>query len=192
MNKKISQYIDQSIETKEKLKKQIAKIEKASEFIANSLVKGGKLIIFGNGGSAADAQHIAAEFIGNFRLKRNPLPAMALTTNSSTLTAIGNDIGFDMIFSRQINAFAKNNDVVLAISTSGNSSNVIKAVKESRKKNLKVISLTGEKGGKLSSISNLIIKVPSFNTQHIQESHIMIGHILVDLVEKKLQKMKRL
>jgi len=192
MNKKISQYIDQSIKTKEKLKKQIAKIEKASEFIANSLVKGGKLIIFGNGGSAADAQHIAAEFIGNFRLKRNPLPAMALTTNSSTLTAIGNDIGFDMIFSRQINAFAKNNDVVLAISTSGNSSNVIKAVKESRKKNLKVISLTGEKGGKLSSISNLIIKVPSFNTQHIQESHIMIGHILVDLVEKKLQKMKRL
>jgi len=192
MNKEISQYIDQSIETKEKLKKQIPKIEKASEFIANSLVKGGKLIIFGNGGSAADAQHIAAELIGNFRLKRNPLPAMALTTNSSTLTAVGNDIGFDMIFARQINAFAKNNDVVLAISTSGNSSNVIKAVKESRKKKLKVISLTGEKGGKLSSISNLIIKVPSFNTQHIQESHIMIGHILVDLVEKKLQKMKRL
>lgn len=187
MNKKILKHFDESIKTKEKLKQQIPQIEKAAKIIGNSFVKGGKLLIFGNGGSAADAQHISAEFIGHFKLKRGPLPAIAITTNTSVLTAIGNDFDFDSIFSRQLTALAKKNDVVLAISTSGNSKNVINAVKEARKKNLKVILLTGKNGGKLSSLSQITIKVPSNNTQYVQESHIMIAHILVEFVENQLK-----
>ena len=186
MNKKIIQYIDTHIEINEKLKKQIPSIEKAANIISNSIAKGGKLIIFGNGGSAADSQHICAEFIGHFKLNRGPLPAIALTTNSSIMTSIGNDFKFDEIFSRQLKALAQKNDVILAISTSGNSKNVINAVKEAKKKNLKIIVFTGQTGGKLSSLAQISINVPSKNTQHIQESHIMIGHMLVDLVEQKL------
>lgn len=186
MNSKIIKSIDMSIATKEKLKHESSIIENAAKLIFRSLKNGKKLIIFGNGGSAADAQHISAEFVGSYILKRKGLPAIALSTNTSTLTAIGNDFGYEEIFSRQLEAFSNKGDIVLAISTSGNSLNVVKAIKFAKKNNLKTISLTGKSGGKLALISDLTIKVPSSNTQNIQESHIMIGHILVDLVETKL------
>lgn len=191
MNNKITKYIDASIKTKEKLKGQIPSIQKVVDIIANSLGSGGKLILFGNGGSAADAQHIAAEFVGKFNLKRKGLPAIALTTNTSSLTAIGNDFGYEKVFSRQVETFGSKNDVVIAISTSGNSNNVIEGIKSAKKNKIIVIGLTGKDGGKMSSAVDLIIKVPSSNTQNIQESHIMIGHIIVDLVESKLRKLRR-
>lgn len=186
MNKKIIRYIDESIQTKEKLKDQASLIEKAADLIVTSIKEGGKLILFGNGGSAADAQHIAAEFVGKFITDRKALPAISLTVNTSSLTAIGNDFGYEHVFSRQIEAMGKKGDVVIAISTSGNSTNVIEAVKLAKKNNLITIGLTGQNGGMLSSIADLVIKVPSDNTQNIQESHIMIGHVIVDLVESKL------
>lgn len=187
MNSKVSKHIDDSIKTKKLLKKQIPLIEKASDLITNSLRRGGKLILMGNGGSAADAQHIAAEFVGKYNIARKGLPAIALTTNSSTITAIGNDFGYDKVFYRQIEALATKKDVVIAISTSGNSKNVIRAIELAKKNKIDTIGMTGKNGGKLSTLVDIAIRVPSSNTQHIQESHIMIGHIIVDLVEEKLK-----
>jgi len=186
MNTKILKYFDENIRTVKLLKKQISKIDKASSLIATSLKSGGKIILLGNGGSAADAQHIAAEFVGKYNLSRKGLPAISLTTNSSTITAIGNDFGYDMVFSRQIEAFATKKDIVIAISTSGNSTNVIEAIKLAKKNKITTIGLTGKTGGKMSPLVDISINVPSLNTQHIQESHIMIGHILVDLAETAL------
>lgn len=183
----IIKHIDESIRTKEELKKQSSLIQKAANLVIQSLQKGGKVILFGNGGSAADAQHIAAEFVGKFILERKGLPAISLTTNTSILTAIGNDMGFETVFSRQIDALAEKNDIIIAISTSGNSNNVVHAVKFANKNKLTTIGLTGKTGGRLSSLVNLAIKVPSNNTQHIQESHILIGHIIVSLVETRLK-----
>ncbi len=188
MNKKISKYIDDSIRTKRLLKKQIPLIEKVSDLIIQSLRLGGKLILMGNGGSAADAQHIAAEFVGKYNITRKGLPAVALATNSSIITAIGNDFGYDKVFYRQIEALATKNDLIIAISTSGNSKNVIEAIKLAKKKGIVTVGFTGKKGGKMSSLVDLAIKVPSSNTQNIQESHIMLGHILVGLVETELQR----
>lgn len=187
MNNKIADYIDQSIKTKEKLKKQAPLIEKVADAITRSFLSGGKLILLGNGGSAGDAQHIAAEFVGKYEIKRKSLPAIALTTNTSNLTALGNDFGFEKIFSRQIEGLASVNDVIIAISTSGNSANVINAIKLAKKNEIKTIGMTGNSGGKMSSLVDFLIKVPSSNTQNIQESHIMIGHILVGLVESRLR-----
>lgn len=189
MNNKIVDYIDQSIATKEKLKKQVPLFEKTADTITQSFLSGGKLILFGNGGSAGDAQHIAAEFIGKYGFQRRSLPAIALTTNTSSLTALGNDFGFEKIFSRQIEGLASINDVIIAISTSGNSANVIEAIKLAKKNKIKTIGMTGRSGGQMTPLIDLLIKVPSSNTQHIQESHIMIGHILVDLVESRLRKL---
>ena len=187
MNDKIIKHIDSSIETKEKLKQDLSSIKKAANLMTHCMRKGGKIILLGNGGSAADAQHIAAEFVGRFILKRKGLPAMALTTNTSILTAIGNDFGFEKVFVRQIEAYGKKGDIVIAISTSGNSPNVIEAVKVAKKNNLITIGMTGESGGNLSPLTDITIKVPSKNTQHIQESHIMIGHILTSVVESNLE-----
>lgn len=188
MSKEISKYIDENIKTVKLLKKQIPKIEKASFLITNSLKSGGKLILFGNGGSAADAQHIAAEFVGKYNLSRKGLPAISLTTNSSAVTAIGNDLGYDKVFSRQLEALATKKDIIVAISTSGNSKNVITAINLARKNKIKTIALTGRTGGKMSSLVDISLNVPSTNTQHIQESHIMLGHILVGLVETALMR----
>jgi len=184
----ISQNITQSIRVKESLKTQTPKILKASKLIANCLKSGGKIILFGNGGSAADAQHIAAEFVGKFELKRKGYPAIALTTNSSTITAVGNDYGFDKIFERQLEALASKNDLIIAISTSGNSKNVLEGIKFTKRKKISSIGLTGKKGGRLASNVDLAIQVPSENTQRIQECHILIGHILVGLAERILSK----
>ena len=156
----------------------------AAERIAQTLHRGGKLMIAGNGGSSADAQHLAAEFISRLTKDRPALHAIALTTDSSILTAIGNDYGYETVFSRQIEAIGKSDDVFLAISTSGNSSNILKALEHCRAQGIFTLGLTGGSGGKMSELCDSIILAPSSITQNIQEAHIMIEHILCALVER--------
>jgi len=187
LKEEITKEIDESIETKRKLKLQTSLILEIAENVADSIKNGGKTIFFGNGGSAADSQHIAAEFIGKFQKKRRPFYAIALTTNTSTLTSIGNDFGFDEIFVRQIQAICSEKDVVFGISTSGNSKNIINAINEANKKGALTVALTGKDGGVLAKIAKKVVKVPSNNTQRIQEAHILIGHLLVGTVEKILR-----
>jgi D-sedoheptulose 7-phosphate isomerase len=160
-----------------------------ANLIADAFLKGNKLILFGNGGSAADAQHIAGEFVGILRKSNNrpPLDAIALTTNTSILTAIVNDNGGDFIFERQIEACGKKGDVAIGISTSGNSNNVINGITKANELGMITIGLTGSSGGSLADIVNILIDVPSNDTPRIQETHILIGHILVDLIEQILQ-----
>ena len=154
--------------------------------IINTLRDGGKVLICGNGGSAADAQHIAGELLGKFYMIRRALPAIALNTNTSVITAIGNDTSFDEIFSRQVEALGTEKDVLIAISTSGNSRNVIKAIEKAKEKGMKVIGLTGRSGGMMRNICDVLINVPSQDTPRVQESHITIGHIICEIVEKEL------
>ncbi|MGC8548043.1 MAG: D-sedoheptulose 7-phosphate isomerase [Candidatus Micrarchaeia archaeon] len=151
--------------------------------IYESIKKGGKILIMGNGGSAADAQHIAAEFVGKFLKERRALPAMALHTNTSVLTAIANDYSYDDVFARQIEAFAKPGDVVIGISTSGNSRNVLKAIDKANSLGCLTVGLTGRSGGKLKDAAKAVIRVDSDSTPIIQEMHITIGHILSNIVE---------
>ncbi|MFC1908564.1 SIS domain-containing protein [Chloroflexota bacterium] len=155
----------------------------AAQIILKAYRAGGKVLLIGNGGSAADAQHIAAELVGCFRLERAALPAIALTTNTSVLTALANDYGYDTVFSRQLEALAGDKDVLIAISTSGTSANILKAVGTAHTKGVMVIALTGESGGQLKEVADLTISVPSDNTPRIQEAHITIGHIICRLVE---------
>ncbi len=161
-------------------------IADAAQIILDAYKTGGKVLIIGNGGSAADAQHIAAELVGHFKLERKGLPAIALTTNSSILTALANDSAYNTVFSRQLEALASSKDVLIAISTSGNSPNILQAVETARSKHITVIGLTGGNGGKLKHLANLLIIVPSSSTPRIQEAHITIGHILCRLVEEEL------
>lgn len=163
-----------------------AAIFEAAGLIIMCLRAGGKLLFFGNGGSAADAQHLAAEFIGRFVRERAGLPAIALTTDSSILTAVGNDYGFDQIFARQVQALGRPGDVAIAISTSGNSPNIIEAVKAARKGYLKTIGLSGKDGGLLAKEADLVITVASTTTARIQECHIAVGHLLCELTEEAL------
>ncbi|RPH48162.1 MAG: SIS domain-containing protein [Desulfobacteraceae bacterium] len=157
----------------------------AADKISDSISSGHKLLIFGNGGSAADAQHIAAEFVNRFRIERPPLAALALTTDTSILTSIGNDYSFDDIFSKQILALGKAGDVTIGISTSGNSKNVIKAIEAAKDKDLFTIGFTG-RGGSLASLADMVFTVESDVTARIQEVHIILGHILCELVDRKL------
>jgi D-sedoheptulose 7-phosphate isomerase len=145
-----------------------------------------KVILFGNGGSAADAQHIAAEFVGKYYLDRDPLPAMALTVNTSSLTSIGNDYSFDTVFTRQLEAFAQEGDIVIGISTSGNSENVIQALQMAKEKGLVTIGFTGRDGGKVKDVVDYCLRIPSDDTPRIQEAHITVGHIICEIVEKEL------
>jgi D-sedoheptulose 7-phosphate isomerase len=182
-----AQAIRDSISVKQGvLQTMIPSLIQAAEWVSDSIQSGGKFILFGNGGSAGDAQHIAAELVGRFELERRPFPAIALTTNTSTLTAIANDYDYNEIFSRQVRAWAGPSDIVLGISTSGNSPNVVKGLESAKDQGARTIGLTGEKGGRLDSIADLCLKVPSSNTARIQESHILIGHILCLLIEKSL------
>ena len=158
-------------------------IVQAANLILACLQGGGKLISFGNGGSAADAQHIAAEFVGRYRTERQALAAIALNTDSSVLTAIGNDYGFKEVFARQIEAIAKPGDVALAISTSGNSPNVLRALESARKLGLARIGLSGKSGGKMVGLVDTCLCVPSDSTPRIQEAHALIIHILSGIVE---------
>lgn len=187
VNKKIEDIIKDSIAVKKQLLKlQVKQIDKAAAAIVSALKKGGKLIVFGNGGSAADSQHIAAELVGRFLKERRPLPSIALTTNTSILTAIANDYSYKEIFSRQVDALAGKNDVVMGISTSGTAANVIGAIALANSKGLVTIALTGGDGGDLSGIAKISIIVPSRATPRIQEAHITIGHIICQLVEEVL------
>jgi D-sedoheptulose 7-phosphate isomerase len=158
----------------------------AARAITACLRSGGKLLFFGNGGSAADAQHLAAEFVGRFVLERRALPAVALTTDSSILTAVGNDYGFEQVFSRQIEALGRAGDVAVGISTSGHSPNVIAGFKQARAQNLKTIGLAGKDGGQISTCTDIPLVVASSNTARVQECHITIGHLLCELVETEL------
>ena len=185
----VSESIEESIAVKKRLlsdRDAVKGIARVSEILVDALDQGNKLILFGNGGSAADAQHIAAEFVGRFAFDRPALPALALSVNTSCVTAIGNDYGFDQIFSRQISAFSREGDVAIGISTSGNSPNVLNALSLSRKKGLHTIALTGCTGGRLNNIVDYCICVPSNDTPRIQECHILIGHIISELVERTL------
>jgi D-sedoheptulose 7-phosphate isomerase len=168
------------------LQKQSGVIESMGRGLAKALKAGRRAYLFGNGGSAADAQHIAAELEARFVRERRALPCLALTTNTSTLTAIGNDYGYERTFARQVEAYARKGDVVIAISTSGNSPNVIEAVKAARKAGAVVYGFTNETGGKLKGLVDLCLQVPSTCTQHVQECHITVGHILCDLVDRQL------
>ena len=189
MKKKIEKTIEESIQAKEAVRRtESAAIEKAANAIIASLKTGGKLILFGNGGSAADSQHIAAELVGRFKMERPPIAAIALTTNTSILTAIANDYGYDSVFSRQIEALASKNDIAMGISTSGNSKNVIDALNKAKSIGIKTITLTGGDGGKMKGIADISINVGTKNTPSIQESHIMIGHILCGLIEDGMYK----
>jgi len=160
-------------------------IIKAADMFTACLAAGGKVLIFGNGGSAADAQHLAAEFINRFQIERPPLAAIALTTDTSVLTSIGNDYHFDDIFSKQIEALGKKKDIAWGLSTSGNSPNVVKAVKIAQKMGIATIGMTG-RGGELAECADLVLAVDSDNTARVQETHITLGHILCELMERKL------
>lgn len=181
--------LNESSETKLKIKDQLSdEILKAVDILVASYKNGNKLLLCGNGGSAADCQHIATELMIRLshHIQRPALPAIALTTDTSNLTAGGNDIGFENVFARNVEGLGNKGDVLLAISTSGNSPNVVKAVEMAQSKGIKVIGFLGGNGGKLKSIVDLPIVVPSANTQRIQEGHITIAHIICELVEYKL------
>jgi len=163
------------------------KIVEAAILIIDSIRKGGKLVFCGNGGSAADSQHLSTELVHQFEIKRRKIiPSMALTVNTSTLTAIGNDWGFDEVFSRQVEGLVTEKDVLVGISTSGNSSNVIKAIEQAKENGAKTIGFLGKDGGKLNEMCDISFIIPSENTARIQESHIAIGHILCKFIEEEL------
>lgn len=189
MIQNIEKQIKDSIEVKKMIleDKLIAKeIEKVAIAIIKAYKNGNKTLIAGNGGSAADAQHIAGELVSRFYFDRPALASIALTTDTSILTAIGNDYGYEKIFARQIEANGKSGDIFIAISTSGNSKNIIQAVIEAKKQNVITVGFTGKNGGELRNICDFIIKVPSENTPRIQESHILIGHIISEIVEREI------
>jgi D-sedoheptulose 7-phosphate isomerase len=188
MINKIEKQILESIEVKKGLiKKSLPKIEEAAKLMIKSIKNGGKVLWCGNGGSAADAQHLSTELMGGMSdHDRKPIPSISLTTDTSFLTAWSNDTDFDSIFSRQIQGLGSPGDVLVGISTSGNSANVISAIKQAKFKGLRTIALTGQASNKLDNLSDIIINVPSVDTQRIQESHIMIGQILCGLIEEDL------
>jgi len=159
-------------------------IQSSAKFIVDCLKKGNKILLCGNGGSAADAQHIAAELTGRYKTDRIGLPAIALTTDTSALSAIANDFGYDIVFARQVEALAKDGDVLIGISTSGNSTNVIHALKQAKEMGCICIGFSGKGGGEMDNICDINISIPSDNTPRIQEMHILIGHILCDFVDK--------
>ena len=168
------------------IQKNASKLIHLAEYVANTFNNNGKIMLCGNGGSAADAQHIAAEFVNRFQFERPPLPALALTTDTSILTSVANDYGYEEIFSRQIKALGMKEDILLAISTSGRSKNVISAIKTAKKKGLYTVSFIGGDGGEVLKLVDLALTVESENTPRVQEVHILAGHILCELVERIL------
>ena len=172
------------IEVTKKMESKLVLIEEAAKLCIESLKNGGKILLFGNGGSAADAQHIAAELSGRFKKERRALAGIALTTDTSALTAIGNDYGYEFVFSRQVEALCNKNDVVIGISTSGNSENVINAITIAKQVGGKVITLSGKTGGKMKNQGDVNIVIPSDDTPRIQEMHIMVGHMICAIVDE--------
>lgn len=184
MEKEITKDLQEHFQLITTLKENISTIKKIIHLIIKTLKRGGKIILCGNGGSAADAQHIAGEFVGRFYKKRKPLASIALNTNTSIITAIGNDFSFEEIFSRQVEALGKKEDLLIVISTSGNSLNLIKAVEKAKKKQIKTAGLLGKDGGLVKKKVDIALVINSNSTARIQEAHILIGHILCKLSEK--------
>lgn len=182
-NHKLEQEWNEHITVFSALEPLLPLLQQAGELMITSLAKGHKILLAGNGGSAADAQHIAAELVGRYSTERVALAAIALTTDTSIMTAVSNDYGYDMVFARQIEALADEGDVLLAYSTSGNSGNVCNAVKLARQKKVQIISLTGASGGALLELSNINLAVPSESTPRIQECHAFMGHMLCQMVD---------
>ena len=168
------------------LKENLPRLIDGIKLISHAFEAGNKLFFFGNGGSAADAQHLAAEFVNRYIMDRPPLPAIALTTDTSILTSVSNDMAFNQIFAKQLRALGKEGDVAIGISTSGNSSNVIKAFEVAKEMGMKTVALTGNDGGMLAKIADISLTVPSTSTPRIQEAHILIGHILCEMAEHYL------
>jgi D-sedoheptulose 7-phosphate isomerase len=188
MEEAILRALDESIQAKEGLKAQAPAIARAASMLIESLTRGNKVLICGNGGSAADAQHIAAELVGRFEQERPGLPVMALTTNTSNLTALANDYDYSGVFRRQVEAFVRQGDVVIGISTSGNSANVVEALRAAGERGARTIAMTGAQAGKAGEVSELTLTVPSTRTCRIQECHITMGHIICEHVERALMK----
>lgn len=188
MENKIKNIIQESLKVKQQLLEDsfmIEKIQLAAEKITVAFKQGNRVYFCGNGGSAADAQHLAAEFSGRYYIDRDALPAEALHCNTSYLTAVANDYGYNLAYSRLIKGIASKGDVLIGLSTSGNSENIIKAFETAKEKELITIAFTGKSGGKLKAVSNIIFDIPSEDTPRIQEAHIMVGHIICQLVEEK-------
>lgn len=183
----IDQFVAESLSVKSRFfaenKDQVVRV---AEAMTRGLRTGHKVLFFGNGGSAADAQHLAAELVGRFAGDRAALPGLALTTDTSVLTALGNDYGYEKVFSRQIQALGNEGDTVVAISTSGNSPSVIEAIDMARSRGLYTVGFTGETGGKMNDRVDVLFRVPSRNTPRIQETHLLLGHILCELVDRQL------
>lgn len=186
MENEIIIILNESIKVKELIKNLTPIIAKISEKIIEAYRNKKKVVLFGNGGSAADAQHIAAEFVGKFYKNRDSLPSLAFHTNTSVLTATANDFGYDLVFERQVSSFVEEGDIVIGISTSGNSPNVIKGLIKAKEKGAITVGFTGEKQNTIEQIVDVCLKIPSTDTPRIQEGHITVGHIICYLVEKEL------
>jgi len=187
MRDRIKDIFLESIQVKEDLMRTcIEQIMDISGLFIESLKKGGKILFFGNGGSASDSQHLAAELVGRFIKDRNALSAVALTTNTSILTSLANDYGYEIVFARQIEALGRKNDLAVGISTSGKAKNVAAGIKQAKKMGLKTVVLTGGDGGELAKLADVALMAPSLVTARIQEAHITIGHIICELVEEQL------
>jgi D-sedoheptulose 7-phosphate isomerase len=187
MKEKIEKYLKETIGVKQELlKNQVDTLSQMAKVLIHCIRSDGKILIFGNGGSAADSQHMAAELVGRFKKERPPIAAIALSTDTSTLTALANDYGYSASFKRQLEALGRRGDAAIGISTSGNSDNVYEALLSAKKMGLKIITMTGKDGGKISGIADVAFKVPSNDTPHIQESHITAVHIVCGLIEDEL------
>ena len=181
----LNKCLESHIETAKKMQELLPLIKEVGELATKTLKNGRKVLICGNGGSAADAQHIAAELSGRFKKERIALAGIALTTDTSALTAIGNDYGYEYVFSRQVEALANEGDLLIGISTSGNSLNVIKAIESAKKIGCKVVTLTGKSGGEMKNLGDVNIVIPSNDTPRIQEMHIMVGHMICAIIDEE-------
>lgn len=189
MQQKIKSIVQASIDTKQKALADeglLGRVEKVTEAIIKAFKSGNKVLFCGNGGSAADAQHLAAEFSGRFYTDRDPLPSEALHCNTSYLTAVANDYSYDVVYSRMVKGIGKSGDVLIGLSTSGNSVNIMNAMIQAKEIGMITVAFTGESGGKLKTMCDYLVNVPSTDTPRIQESHIMLGHIMCQLVEEKM------
>jgi D-sedoheptulose 7-phosphate isomerase len=185
MRDRIKDILLESIQVKEEiLRSKIGQILEIADIIIDSLKKNGKVLLFGNGGSASDSQHIAAELVGRFKKDRTALAAIALTVNTSVLTSLANDYGYEVVFARQIEALGQKNDVAVGISTSGKAKNVANGLKQAKKMGIKTVALTGGDGGEIAKLADVSLVVPSNVTARIQEAHITIGHIICELIEQ--------
>ncbi|MBD5164542.1 D-sedoheptulose 7-phosphate isomerase [Helicobacter sp.] len=184
MKQIILEEIHSHLESAQKMESLAEDLQKAAQMAISTLKNGGKILLCGNGGSAADSQHIAAELTGRYKKERKGLCAIALTTDTSALTAIGNDYGYDSVFSRQVEALAKSGDLLLGISTSGNSKNVLNALKVAREIGCQTLGFSGREGGEMRNLCDVLLISPSNDTPRIQEMHILMGHILCDLIER--------